>query len=643
VLRYNDMTAEGTASHTTAHHPPRRRRTPAHTNPVNASLLAVATARQGGGIPPPLPPTNPSMRPPNPSNPDPLLTPDSVPSAVFPPPNEAGYAGSDGRPAAECLNPEEDMGRKRTKAAGRYQPESSWRLNRTVFNTGVTASGAGTILYKGKDVASGKHKFLLRHQWYAGTDRKTASKQITAANASEAERQLNVWVQQARSGRIVPRVPVDFADYVEVTWVTQRRPRLAGATIKGELRVWNGRIKPFLGELRIHELTRDVMSDWVAKNASGPILRRQVRRRNGTVVERERQLSRNPRTVKNAKALLTTIVNDLVEGGYLAQSPMPRPPRRKSRKEKVQAASATVFAEDEYWTRDEVSEFWEKGLPVAQAGARLEYPCLRKHKREGAEPRFHRMDPYGATMTFLFGAFCLAFGTRPGEACAARWQDLTRTEEGSLLDVSAAIGVPDADQLILANCPRWDRTLTKTGVKATVSDTTGFVDRFLLPFRTEQKRLMAEGKLQNPNGYIFVRTDGSFCNPDLMRVKWGHLLTGLGLRVITPYGLRHTHATLLLEDGVSISAISARLRHADVMVTATVYAHVTARLEQRTAGRVTAAGLVPPVPSHTVPVEPTSSPVLATVPQNEAMNKVAIGAVPDQVVSLDAWRQRKGA
>jgi integrase len=586
------------------------------------------------------------MRPPNPYNSDPFLQPDIEPSGSFPPPDQAGYAGLDGGPAAECPNPEDDMGRKRAKAAGRYQPESSWRLNRTVFNPGVTASGAGTILYKGKDVASGKFKFLLRHQWYVGTERKTASKQITAANASDAERQLNAWVQQARNGRIVPRVPGDFADYVEGTWMPQRRHRLAGSTMKTECRVWEARIKPFLGSLRIDQLSQDVLRDWVATNAAGPTLRRDVQRPDGTSFEREVRLSAKPRTVKNAKVLLTTIMNDLVEGGYLAQSRMPRPPRCKSRKEKSQVASAPLLAEEEYWTRDEVSEFWNKGLPVARDGNELKYPCRRKpreRQRGRTDARFDRMDPYGATMTFLFGAFGLAYGTRPGEACAARWQDLKRTEDGWLLDVSAAIGVPDADQLVLADCPRWDRTLTKTGVKATVSDTSGFVDRFLLPFRAEQERLVAEGKLKNPDGYIFVRPDGSFCNPDLMRDRWSRLLAGLGLRIITPYGLRHTHATLLLEDGVSINAISIRLRHADVTVTAKVYAHVTARLEQRTAGRVTAAGLVPSGTQPQVDEKPGAVQPRMDLGGDEGLTDEATVSGARQVVGLDAWRRRRQA
>lgn len=567
-------------------------------------------------------------------------------STAFLAPDEAGYADLDGGSSAEGGIPEDEMGRKRARTAGRYKPESAWRLNSTVFNRGVTAAGAGTIIYKGKDAASGKHKFLLRHQWYEGLERRTAGKLIVAANASEAERQLNASAHELRNGRIRSRLHATFAEYVEDTWVPQRRPRLAGSTMISDQQRYRARIKPFLGHLRPDELTPDVLRDWVATNASGPTITRRVQRKDGSVAEHEVRLSSRPRTVRNAKALLTTILNDMVDAGYLAQSPMPRPPRRKSRKEKVEVSSAPSIGEEEYWTHDEVASFWEKGLPVERGKQELRYPCVRKASERlsgRTEPRFDRMNPCRAATTFMFGAFGLAFGTRPGEACAARWRDLTKTQDGWVLDVSASIGVPDADQLILANCPRWDRTPTKTGVQATVSDTSDFVEHFLLPYRAVQERLMAEGKLKNPDGYIFVQTDGSFCNPNLMRDRWRQLLSGLGLRAITLYGLRHTHATLLLENGVPIEAISARLRHACVAVTSQVYAHVTARLKQRTSDRVSAAGLVPSVTQPKVDgLSGAMQPHMNLGTDEGLLHKEPVRGAPE-VVSLDEWRRRRQA
>ncbi len=57
-------------------------------------------------------------------------------------------------------------------------------------------------------------------------------------------------------------------------------------------------------------------------------------------------------------------------------------------------------------------------------------------------------------------------------------------------------------------------------------------------------------------------------------------ITDNQLRVITIHGLRHTHATLLLEAGVSPKIISERLGHASIQITLDLYSHVTDKMEK---------------------------------------------------------------
>ena len=52
-------------------------------------------------------------------------------------------------------------------------------------------------------------------------------------------------------------------------------------------------------------------------------------------------------------------------------------------------------------------------------------------------------------------------------------------------------------------------------------------------------------------------------------------------RAITPHTLRHTHASLLMEQGVSIDTISRRLGHADSQITREIYLHVTKKLQEK--------------------------------------------------------------
>ncbi len=46
------------------------------------------------------------------------------------------------------------------------------------------------------------------------------------------------------------------------------------------------------------------------------------------------------------------------------------------------------------------------------------------------------------------------------------------------------------------------------------------------------------------------------------------------LPVIRPHDLRHTHATLLLADGVPVKVVSERMGHANATITLSVYQHV---------------------------------------------------------------------
>lgn len=52
-------------------------------------------------------------------------------------------------------------------------------------------------------------------------------------------------------------------------------------------------------------------------------------------------------------------------------------------------------------------------------------------------------------------------------------------------------------------------------------------------------------------------------------------------RRITPHTLRHTHASLLMEQGVDIDTISRRLGHANSRVTREIYLHVTEKLKEK--------------------------------------------------------------
>jgi integrase len=57
-------------------------------------------------------------------------------------------------------------------------------------------------------------------------------------------------------------------------------------------------------------------------------------------------------------------------------------------------------------------------------------------------------------------------------------------------------------------------------------------------------------------------------------------------RALTAHSLRHTHASLLFEQGFTLDEVSRRLRHGDSKITREVYIHVTERLKERDAEKL---------------------------------------------------------
>lgn len=80
---------------------------------------------------------------------------------------------------------------------------------------------------------------------------------------------------------------------------------------------------------------------------------------------------------------------------------------------------------------------------------------------------------------------------------------------------------------------------------------------------------------------MFTTPQGRAIDPTNLTRTFTTLLRKAGLRRIRFHDLRHSTATLLLEQGVELVVIKELLGHAHIGVTATVYAHVRLRLQRQ--------------------------------------------------------------
>lgn len=162
-------------------------------------------------------------------------------------------------------------------------------------------------------------------------------------------------------------------------------------------------------------------------------------------------------------------------------------------------------------------------------------------------------------------------GLRKGELLGLRWEDLD-------LDAGTAAV---------------RRTLQRTaagGLITLPTKTRASERRIALPTRClhslklhreqQQREREAADTAWQHSGHVFTTAQGGSLDPTNLTRAFTTLLRKAGLRRIRFHDLRHSTATLLLEQGVELVVIKELLGHAHIGVTATVYAHVRLRLQR---------------------------------------------------------------
>jgi integrase len=168
----------------------------------------------------------------------------------------------------------------------------------------------------------------------------------------------------------------------------------------------------------------------------------------------------------------------------------------------------------------------------------------------------------------------IASGMRPGEALGLRWADVD-LETGEVR-VRQAV-TEDAEGAPLVAAPKTEKSRRTLPLPDSIM-------AGLRRHRAEQaKRAMRKGPAYDRDAaLVFATWDGSpVCHRNLRRA-YLRVCERAGIEGARgPYDLRHTAATLLIEAGVPIKAVSERLGHANASITLNVYVHSTPAQQER--------------------------------------------------------------
>ena len=97
------------------------------------------------------------------------------------------------------------------------------------------------------------------------------------------------------------------------------------------------------------------------------------------------------------------------------------------------------------------------------------------------------------------------------------------------------------------------------------------------------------GMTLSDSDLIFSHFDGKPLLPNTVNHNWIKLMRRIGLEGIRLHDARHSHASLMLKQGVHPKIVQERLGHASIQVTLDTYSHVAPGLQEAAAKQFDAA------------------------------------------------------
>lgn len=162
--------------------------------------------------------------------------------------------------------------------------------------------------------------------------------------------------------------------------------------------------------------------------------------------------------------------------------------------------------------------------------------------------------------------FLILSGLRPGEAVALINPDIDL--ENRIIKVTKTY---DSNNKIITT-PKTQSSIRDVYIQ---DELLNCIQNILL--YSNETRLLTNKE----NNYLFVNPQGnmaeytSYCK---FLKENSFVVEG---KQLTPHTLRHTHASLLLAEGVNIDTISRRLGHENSKITKEIYLHITEKLKQK--------------------------------------------------------------
>ncbi|MBP3428565.1 MAG: tyrosine-type recombinase/integrase [Clostridia bacterium] len=173
------------------------------------------------------------------------------------------------------------------------------------------------------------------------------------------------------------------------------------------------------------------------------------------------------------------------------------------------------------------------------------------------------LDTLEETQWQLFFNMAIYTGMRPGELVALNWSDI----KGNVLYVKASAVFVKGQGTKRQESPKTEKGWRKIILPGHIVDLLAIHRKEQLTYR------LPFGKNWSEPDAVFTTDDGRRTNISTPTHIFQKILRKHNLPPLTLYGLRHTSATTMIAQGVSVRDVAERLGHAQTSTTMNIYAH----------------------------------------------------------------------
>lgn len=355
----------------------------------------------------------------------------------------------------------------------------------------------------------GKYRLTVSGGFDASRNRIRHRRTVQAANDTEAEKLLAAFITEIEGGMYVEPSKLPFKDFVAKWLKEYAEPNLEPKTYHRYKDILNSRIIPGLGCLKLDKIKPLHIVEF--ENS----LRQDGVRKDG------KPGGLSEKTIMQHHRILSVIFNTAVKWGILKENPVSRvkPPRVKKK----------------------------------------EVPCYNEEQTAAMLAALEKEPLKYQVIVHL----TLVTGLRRGELMGLEWSDID-FENGTLNVDRTSQYVPGKGTFV--------KSTKNEESKRMISLPKSTLD-LLKRYKVEQnKQRLKVGDLWQGSDRIFTTWNGKPMFPDTVSNWFPKFLKKHGLPHLNFHGLRHTSATLLINEGVNIKAVSSRLGHARTSTTVDIYA-----------------------------------------------------------------------